>query len=402
MEALQRLDAATPLRTAREILITYDASGDMHVGVPGRDRVRVGHRGASILEAFAVPRSLRAGLAALTSNARSVADWGERAGDVWRLLDAGVLVGADGCRRLLPTHGFATTESHVRMLDDGRRTAAFLAAIRTVVRPGDVVIDLGTGTGILAVAAARAGARKVYAIEATDIAAVAEKVAAANGQAGVIEVVRGRSTDVVLPERADVLVTETIGNDPLAERITHSVADARERLLRSGARIIPERLELLAWLVEVPADVGPRRATDEAVAAWLERYGIDLSPLQDEPKRTTLRLHRPEQTGAWKQLGPAICLADIALAGAAPAVRAACEAPVTVAGMLGGVLLGFRATLAPGVDLGVGPGTPPTSWGSPVWHLAAPRRVDPGDVVSLTLSYDVNTDVAVDVRTALS
>ncbi len=74
------------------------------------------------------------------------------------------------------TSGWADPVEHPRMLHDDRRTGDYLAAFAAAVRPGDVVLDIGTGSGVLAVAAARAGARHVYAIEASDIAGVAERV----------------------------------------------------------------------------------------------------------------------------------------------------------------------------------------------------------------------------------
>ena len=76
-------------------------------------------------------------------------------------------------REATPTSGWADPVEHARMLHDERRTGDYLAAIAAAVRPGDVVLDIGTGSGVLAVAAARAGARHVYAIEASDIADVA-------------------------------------------------------------------------------------------------------------------------------------------------------------------------------------------------------------------------------------
>ena len=58
---------------------------------------------------------------------------------------------------------------HRHLLDDHTRTSALIDAINAVVKPGDTVIDLGTGTGILAMAAARAGAARVYAIDHASI-----------------------------------------------------------------------------------------------------------------------------------------------------------------------------------------------------------------------------------------
>ena len=70
----------------------------------------------------------------------------------------------------------AATRTLVKMLNDRARTDAFIRAIEATVRPGDVVVDLGTGTGVLALAAARAGARRVYAIEASGVGRAARSV----------------------------------------------------------------------------------------------------------------------------------------------------------------------------------------------------------------------------------
>ena len=89
------------------------------------------------------------------------------------LIEEGALVRPDPGRP--PTSGWADPVEHARMLHDDRRTGDYLAALVATIRPGDVVLDIGTGSGILAVAAARAGARHVYAVEASDIADVAER-----------------------------------------------------------------------------------------------------------------------------------------------------------------------------------------------------------------------------------
>lgn len=80
------------------------------------------------------------------------------------------------------------------MLLDRRRTDAFCRAVRESVRPGEVVDEIGTGTGILGVVAARAGARRVYALETSPIAEVAERVARENEVSDRLTVIRERST----------------------------------------------------------------------------------------------------------------------------------------------------------------------------------------------------------------
>ena len=149
------------------------------------------------------------------------------------------------------------------MLHDDRRTGDYLAALAEAVRPGDVVLDIGTGSGVLAVAAARAGARRVYAVEASDIAEVAERVFAANGVQDRVTLVPGWSRQIELPEPADLLVAEIIGNEPLEEEILETTLDARRRLLKPEARLIPHALTLLARPLAAPGRRG-QAARDRA------------------------------------------------------------------------------------------------------------------------------------------
>ncbi|MGI9584075.1 MAG: 50S ribosomal protein L11 methyltransferase, partial [Acidimicrobiia bacterium] len=100
---------------------------------------------------------------------------------------------------------------HHSMLADSARTQSFLKAILSTVKPGDVVVDIGAGTGVLSMFAVMAGARMVYAIEREPIIGVAMEVAEANGLSDRIRFIHGSSDEVVLPEKADVVVSETIG-----------------------------------------------------------------------------------------------------------------------------------------------------------------------------------------------
>ena len=101
------------------------------------------------------------------------------------------------------------------MLGDEVRVTAYLRAIEQVVRPGDVVLELGTGPGFFAVAACRAGAARVYAVEPNDVITLGPAVAAANGCADRITFLRTSSERVTLPERADVLVEDMRGVLPV-------------------------------------------------------------------------------------------------------------------------------------------------------------------------------------------
>ena len=141
-------------------------------------------------------------------------------------------------------------EEHRQYLGDRARMAKYAAAIAREVKPGDVVIDLGAGTGILGLLAARAGARRVYAIDASPALELARAVAAANGVADRFTFIRDRSTRAHLPEFADVVVADQLGAFGYGAGILEYFADARARLLKPGGRMIPSALSFIVAPVE--------------------------------------------------------------------------------------------------------------------------------------------------------
>ena len=162
-------------------------------------------------------------------------------------------------------------EFHRKLLADGTRTLAFREALRRAVNAGDVVVDVGSGSGVLAFFAIEAGARKVFAIESGHMADAIALLARSDR----IEVLHEHSSKVELPERANVLVTEILGAFGLEEQLLSTVIDARRRLLAPDATIIPRRVALSAVPVELP------REHETRVAWWGEaRYGLDFSVLR--------------------------------------------------------------------------------------------------------------------------
>ena len=111
-------------------------------------------------------------------------------------------------------------DEHRLYLRDRHRVSAYERALREVVKPGDVVVDLASGTGILGMLACRVGASRVYAIEQDSIAGLARQIARRNGFEHLITGLRGHSRAVTLPERADVVVCDQIGGS--ASRPTSS------------------------------------------------------------------------------------------------------------------------------------------------------------------------------------
>ena len=127
---------------------------------------------------------------------------------------------------------------HREYLSDPARVQAYERAIAATVRPGDIVVDLGAGTGILGMLACRAGAARVYAIEADGMIEVARALARANGLADRIVFLMQHSSEVKLPEQVDVVVGDLIGRMGFEAGVFEAYAHARHWLKPAG-RVMP-------------------------------------------------------------------------------------------------------------------------------------------------------------------
>ena len=141
-------------------------------------------------------------------------------------------------------------DEHRQYLGDASRVSAFRRAIEEVVTPGDVVLDLGAGTGILGLMACRAGAKRVYAVDEGPIIGLAREIAEANGFHDRITHIMGLSTRVELPERVDVVLADQIGRFGLESGILEYFGDARARFLKPGGVMVPGEIRLVVAPVE--------------------------------------------------------------------------------------------------------------------------------------------------------
>jgi len=374
----------TILQRLPNLHLQIDSSNQVRVLMPGKS-IPCGPQALVVLEAFAQPTSL--GQALKIFQARGAQHWMDVTGTIVTLYQAGVLRDPAQAPSSISSdvEGFGTAPIHIAMLNDRRRTASFLAGIAEVVRPGDVVVDIGTGTGILAIAAARAGAAHVYAIEASAIATVARAMFEANGLADRITLVQGWSTEVELPERADVLVSEIIGNDPWGERVLEVAQDAKKRLLKPSPRFVPSRMHVLGLPVTVPsAERMQRTVTAETLAHWQSWYDVDCSPLA-EMARSSVHPQfylKPQRARDWTRLSDPVLLADADFTTLHDRIiDQTITVTATAAGELNGLLVYFELTLGPTTTLSNHPVQTEESnhWRSPVFLFGQPLRVEPGD-----------------------
>jgi 2-polyprenyl-3-methyl-5-hydroxy-6-metoxy-1,4-benzoquinol methylase len=389
------LTAHTVLRRARNLRLQVDSHNVVQVLRHGQ-AIDCGSHGLSILDVFNRPRTLAEALDLLKPLISGAQDWMDVTGVIVGLYRSGILKeeSTRGEAPALTDGGFADPMTHAIMLNDRGRTSRFIEAIEGVVRPGDVVLDIGTGSGVLAIAAARAGAKHVYAIEAGDMARLARANFEANQVADRVTLLEGWSTQLDVPEPGDVLVSEIIGEVPLGERILEVTVDARDRLLKDSARLIPSRLKVFGVPVAIPPELlGSRTITEEAIERWRSWYGIDFAPLAGAARDTSHTLLLDAETiRELPPLGPPTLLSDLDLR-ILQEVQAQGEGAVTIqnAGQLNGVVAYFEAELAPFVSLSTDPEHAPreSSWRNPVWFYNDPLSVREKDSLTLSFSYRV-------------
>lgn len=174
---------------------------------------------------------------------------------------------------------YADVSVHEEMLADHVRVDSYRRAIfgSAAALRGRAVLDVGAGTGVLSVFCAQAGARAVFAVEASAIAEQAARVVRQNGVQDRVQVIRGTVEGVELPEQVDVLVSEWMGYALLHESMLRSVVHARDRWLRPGGLLLPATAELFVAPV---SDL----AAEERLAFWgtvKDRYGVDMSCMTD-------------------------------------------------------------------------------------------------------------------------
>jgi protein arginine N-methyltransferase 1 len=277
-----------------------------------------------------------------------------------------------------------------RYVDDHNRTDAFARAIAEIVRPDDVVVDVGTGFGLLALLAARQGAARVYAIEQGPYLELARAIAQDNGLANRIVWVPGNSASVVIPEQADVVISETLGQLALEEYTVEYLFDARQRLAKPDSRMLPQELRLSLQPVEVTSLRSHWQTTYGP--AWTDVAGFDLRRLRQAVlANEALPYVVHDITERDRLLGPGVEVARFRL-GVDTSSRflRKVSCPVETAGMVDGLLATFDVELSPSVTLSTHPSAPRTHWRQVVFPIVPARLVSPGDVVDFELGFHGN------------
>ena len=264
------------------------------------------------------------------------------------------------------------------LTDTGSRLDQFAAAIAARIRPGDTVVDLGAGTGILSFLACRAGARRVYAIEGGESLEFARLLAAQNGFADRVEFINKPSTHVVMPERVNAIVGDIHDTFGLQASGLTAMMDARDRLLAPGGVLIPRSIQLMVAPVEAP-EIYQKR-----IDVWNTRvHGIDVSPL----RALAVNQPGPARVERSQLLTEPTAFATIELMHVSdPHVGGAVSCEVTRDGTMHGICGCFVTTLADGIRMGNVPGdSGTTNFAHAYFPIESPVRVRAADRIAIRL-----------------
>jgi len=266
-----------------------------------------------------------------------------------------------------------------RMITDRIRTDAYAEALRREIKTGDVVADIGTGTGILALLACRFGARRVYAFEPSGVVELAREIAAANGFSDRIQFISQKSTESALPEPANLIVSDLRGILPFFDQSLASLIDARKRFLAPGGRMIPQRDTV--WIAGVQA---PELYRD-SLGPWNDRpYDFDMSA---GCARTSNTISQCLLKNADQLCLEARCLATLDYERLAQTdLEATISWTAKRTSQIHGMVLWFDSVVAEGVGFTNSPGAPPLIYRQAFFPWSRPLEIVPGDNITVTVS----------------
>ena len=275
-----------------------------------------------------------------------------------------------------------SVHSYGQMLADASRMEAYSAALQRAVKPGSVVLDLGCGPGVFALLACKLGARRVYAVEPDNVIQLAREAAMANHFGDRIEFFQNVSTEITLPERADVIISDLRGVVPWYQQHIPSIVDARNRFLEPGGILIPHRDVLWAAVVDAPDRY------QEIVAPW-QSNGLDLSAAKRVVTNTwrKTRIKTDEllvQPSRWATLD----YYEIQSAN----IRAEIVWQIARSGTAHGLAVWFDSELIDEIGFSNHPDGPELIYGNGLFPFSQPIEVVEGDRVEVTLRADFIRD----------
>jgi SAM-dependent methyltransferase len=271
-----------------------------------------------------------------------------------------------------------------QMIADAPRMDAYAEALRQTVKPESIVMDLGCGPGVFALLACKLGARRVYAVEPSNVIALAREAAVANGFADRIQFFEKLSTEITLDEPASIIVSDLRGVLPWFQQHIPSIIDARKRLLAPDGTLIPRRDVLWAAVVEAEDQY------KELIGPWVSNgFELDLSAGQ----RLITNNWRKTRIRSEQFLVEPICWTKIDYNEVeSPDVQAEISFRAARKGRAHGVAVWFDADLIDGIGFSNHPSAPELIYGTGFFPFSQPVEVMENDRIDLRLEAKMVVD----------
>lgn len=271
------------------------------------------------------------------------------------------------------------------MLQDEVRCKAFRDALFELVKPHSVVLDIGSGTGILSIFAAQAGAKKVYAVERSPVAQSAAQIIAQNGLSDRITVIQGEMETLELPEKVDIIVSEWLGGYGVDENLLPIVIQARDRWLKPDGVMIPGSTSSLM----APAF---DQYLQEEIEFWYGRpYGVNLSIVGDDAQRRSEPSCHHIKAEDLACEGQVMWTVDSHLCTAEQAggrFEAELEFISNCEGEINALAAWFETKSAQTVELSNAPSCPDTHWGRTVFPIGKTIYVEKGTRIKVHFIHE--------------
>ncbi len=282
---------------------------------------------------------------------------------------------------------FSEVHVHEKMLGDQARVDAYHKAIRKHIAEGDVVVDLGTGTGILSLFAAQQNPKRIYAIDHGDIIELAKHVAEENATSN-ITFMKVHSQQFSPDERVDVILHEQMGSELFNEYMVPNICDLRDRLLTENGRIIPHAFDLFLEPVCLKDEYAIPFLWEndlhgvrlDSLKGWIERH----KEMRASLLRSAQRRIAPHEVDHFLSKPESIFSLDLYTARPGTlTTRWHQHKPVVRSGRMDGFCLYFNVVFDDEITLDNSPFSRPTNWGC---HLIRTEQLhlDEGDVLEIS------------------
>ncbi|MEK9132931.1 MAG: 50S ribosomal protein L11 methyltransferase [Patescibacteria group bacterium] len=281
-------------------------------------------------------------------------------------------------------------ELQQKLLGDKIRNEAFYEVLKIVIKKGEsVVADVGSGTGFLSFLASRLGAKECHLYEYSNVGEIGEKLALANKIIN-CHFIQKHSVEVKNPPKADVIISETLGNYALEENIIESIEDSK-RFLKPGGVIIPQKIEQFIAPVTSP------RIFDE-MNVW-DSVGYDLDfGIAREAALNNMYVYKILPKDLMDGGKSAVVWDKIDFSKQEKSVRKGSakwriEKDCTIYGLA----VWWNANLIRGINISTSPLAPATHWDQIFLPLTAPISAKKGQILEVSLKSDSRFEVGINL-----